>query len=254
MKTFKFFAFFVVMSIVSIVAMSFTSSSTEVSSAGAELALLPDLRVSQISTPGGLCQGNLSKVRVSITNSQMAAVKVKIPVILYVSQQGQQPSSYVAYLEKGIGPNANYGQPVWFSNVTIPATGSRVTLRAVVNPDQEIQESAYNNNSKIVQARVTKVCGQTTQPPQGATLTVTAYEDGSWNFGNYQAVAGAAVTIVKNGQTYTGTTGSNGKASIANLPSGSCNITVTKPGYQTASRSYMMSSYNNNVNIAMIDQ
>lgn len=130
--------------------MSFTSSdSVDLNSSGS-YALLPDLQISQIATPGGLCKGNLNKVRVNITNSQMVAVKVKIPVILYVSQQGEQPSSYVGYLDGGIGPNSNYGQPVWFNNVVIPQTGKGVTLKAVVNPDQDIHESNYKNNTKII--------------------------------------------------------------------------------------------------------
>lgn len=252
MKTLKLFSIFLSLVLISMAAMSFTSTdSVDVNNAGTH-ALLPDLKISQIATPGGLCQGNLSKVRVSITNSQMIGVKVKIPVILFVSQQGSQPKSYVGYLQGGIGPNSNYGQPVWFNNVVIPETGKTVTLKAVVNPDQEIQESVYNNNTKIIQARVSKVCGQTT-PVQGATLTVTAYT-GDWNFGNYTGVSGAVVTVVKSGQTYTGTTGSNGKATIPNLPTGMCNITVTKQGYQNGTKSFMMSSYPNNTNIAMVPQ
>jgi hypothetical protein len=231
-------------------AMSFTHSNSARLIHSSSFAL-PDLRVSQIATPGGLCKGNESKVRVTITNSQAVGVRDKIAVILYVSQKGAKPSSYVGYLDSGIGPNSNYGQPVWFKNVIIPNTGS-VTLKAVVNPDQEIQETVYNNNTKIIQAKVAKVCGQTPPPAQGATLTVTAYVDGQWNYSNYTPVSQASVTIVKSGQTYTGTTGSNGKATFPNLPSGTCNITVTRPGYQTATKVFTMSSYNNNTNVAMV--
>ncbi len=252
MKTLKLFSIFLSLVLISLAAMSFTSTDSVSLDHTGSNALLPDLKVSQIATPGGLCKGNLSKVRVSITNSQMIGVKEKIPVILFVSQQGSPPSSYVGYLEKGIGPNANSGQPVWFNNVVIPETGT-VTLRAVVNPDQEIQESRYNNNTKIIQARVSRVCGEATQPAQGATLTVTAYT-GDWNYGNYTGVPGATVTVVKSGQTYTGTTGSNGKATIPNLPTGMCNITVTKPGYENGTKSFMMSSYPNNTNISMVPQ
>ena len=233
------------LALIAIVAMSFSNPNSS-----KELAILPDLKVSAIATPGGLCKGNESKVRVSITNSQMAGVKVKIPVILYVSQNGERPSSYVGYLESGIGPNANSGQPVWFNNVVIPATNKTVTLKAVVNPDHEIEESAPNNNTKVITAKVTKACGQAPQPAQGATLTVTAYV-GPWNNSNYTGLPQAAVTIVKSGQTYTGTTGSNGKATFPNLPAGQCNITVVKQGYQNGTKVFNMSTYNNNTNVAM---
>ena len=213
--------------------------------------LLPDLRVSNISTPGGLKSGTCSKIRVTVTNSSMAAAKGNIPVILFVSQNGQQPSSYVGYVQGGLGPNANYGKPVWFSNVNIPATGN-VTLKAVVNPDFDIQESVTNNNTKIIRARVSRSCGSTTQPAQGATLTVTAYVAGQWNYSNYTPVPGAHVTIVKSGQTYQATAGNNGKATFPSIPTGMCSITVTKPGYQTGTKSFMMSSYNNNTNVAMV--
>lgn len=251
MKTLKLFSIFLSLVLISLAAMSFISTDSVNLNSSGSYALLPDLKVSQIATPGGLCKGNLSKVRVNVTNSQMIGVKEKIAVILYVSQQGSQPSSYVGYLEKGIGPNDNSGQPVWFNNVIIQETGQTVTLKAVVNPDQEIQESVYNNNTKIIQARVSKVCGQTTSTAQGATLTVTAYT-GMWNSGNYTAVPGASVTLVKSGQTFTGTTGSNGKATFPNLPTGMCDITVTKQGYQNGTKAFMMSSYPNNTNIAMV--
>ena len=72
----------------------------------------PDLKVSKITTVGGLCIGNKNKVRVTVINTQMAGVKKKIPVILYVSVSGHPSSSYVGYLNSGIGPNNNSGLPV----------------------------------------------------------------------------------------------------------------------------------------------
>ena len=125
----------------------------------------PDLRISAIATPGGLCAGNENKVRVNVQNSsQLAGVRQKIPVILFVSQPPGQPTSYVGHLEQGIGPQSN--QPVWFHNVVVPNTGG-ATLKAVVNPDQEIEESNYTNNDRIQQVRVANVCGQASSPPPG---------------------------------------------------------------------------------------
>jgi hypothetical protein len=247
MKTLKILSFFFVVALVSLVTMSFTVTETNSESS---LALLPDLKVSAIATPGGLCKGNQNKVRVSITNSQMIGVSVNIPVILFVSQQGSQPSSYVGVLEGGIGPNANSGQPVWFSNVVIPDINRAVTLKAVVNPDQEVQESRYNNNTKIITAKVAKICGQTT-PVAGASLEMTIYKEGTWSGGNYQGLPGAVVTVTKSGQNYTGTTGNNGKYTFPSIPKGSVSIKVEKQGYTTVTQSYMMPTYTAKKNIGM---
>ena len=247
MKTLKLFYSVFGLFILALIAMSFTGSHLTLIESD---IILPDLRVSNISTPGGLCKGSKSKIRVTVTNSSMGAAKGNIPVILYISQSGQTPKSYVGYVQGGLGPNSNYGKPVWFSNVPIASTG-QVTLKALVNPDFDIEESVYNNNTKIIRANVSKDCGQETQPSQGATLTVTAYVDGQWNYSNYTPVSSASVTIVKNGQTYTGTTASNGKATFPNLPTGQCNITVAKAGYQNGTKVFTMSSYNNNTNVAM---
>ncbi len=248
MKTLKILSFFFAVVLVSLATMSFTVTETNTESS---LALLPDLRVSAIATPGGLCKGNENKVRVSITNSQMIGVKEKIPVILFVSQEGSQPSSYVGYLEKGIGPNANSGQPVWFNNVVVPDINKSVTLKAVVNPDQEIQESRYNNNTKIINARVTKICGQAAPVAAGANLEMTIYKEGTWSGGNYQGISGALVTVTKSGQNYTGTTNNNGKYTFPSIAKGSVSIKVEKQGYQTVTQSYMMPTYNAKKNIGM---
>ncbi|MCB0670027.1 MAG: hypothetical protein KDC80_29575 [Saprospiraceae bacterium] len=243
MKTLKFFTSVLTLFILLVIG---TASHAEPG-----YAIKPDLRVSQISTPGGLKKGRCSKVRVTVTNPSMGAAKGNIPVILYISQSGYPPKSYVGYIQGGLGPNSNYGKSVWFNNVEIASTGT-VTLKAFVNPDHQIQESVYSNNTKIVKATVKYVCGQSTTPPQGATLTVTAYKDGQWNYGNYAPVSQAKVKIVKNGQTYIKYTGSNGKATFSNIPTGMLSITVTKYGYQAATKQFMMSSYDNNTNVAMI--
>jgi hypothetical protein len=235
-----------------IIGMSFTDGSENESNEENNLEVLKaDLRVSAIATPGGLCKGNASKVRVTVTNSQMAGVKEKIPVILYVSQNGSKPSSYVGYLNKGIGPNANYGLPVWFKNVKIPNTGI-VTLKAKVNPDLEIQESNYNNNQKITKVKVAKVCGQAPAPATGGKLTVTAYEDGQWNYGNYTAIPSATVTVKKSNQVIaTGSTGNDGKYTFNSIPKGYVKIEVSKSGCPTASRNYNMPTYHAKVNMAL---
>ena len=252
MKTIRFIPITLLFASIFLIGMSFTDGPvSKVNNENNLEALKPDLRISAIATPGGLCKGNDSKVRVTVTNSQMAGVKNKIPVILFVSQNGSKPSSYVAYLNKGIGPNANYGLPVWFKNVKIPNTGT-VTLKAKVNPDLDIQESNYNNNQKITKVKVGKVCGQAPAPATGGKLTVTAYEDGQWNYGNYTAIPQATVTIKKSNQTIaTGTTGSNGKYTFNTIPKGYIKIEVAKSGCPSASRNYNMPTYHAKVNMAL---
>jgi hypothetical protein len=245
MKIFRIFFSMMTLALVAAIAMSFSNPNSSTSP-----AVLPDLKVSAIATPGGLCKGNESKVRVSITNSQMAGVKVNVPVILFVSQSGEKPSSYVAYLEGGIGPNANSGQPVWFNNVVIPATNKTVTLKAVVNPDHEIEESVPNNNTKIITAKVTKACGVTAPVAQGAKLEMTIYQ-GAWNYSNYQGVSEALITVTKNGQNYTGTTGNNGKYTFPSIPKGMVSIKVEKQGYQTVTQNYNMPTYTAKKNIQL---
>lgn len=221
----------------------------------APLAIKPDLKVSKISTPGGLCIGTQNKVMVTITNSQMAGVNKKIPVILYVSIPGKKPSSYVEYLNNGIGPNDNSGKPVWFNNVDMPGQGT-ATIKAVVNPDQTIEESVYNNNTKVQNFTVpNQTCGGNNNqntPPQGKNLTVTVFKHGTWSNGNYQGIQSANVLVKKNNQTIgSGSTGSNGKVTINNIPVGMCTIVVIKSGCTQVNQNYNMPSYNTNVNIEM---
>ncbi len=246
MKTFKLFTFLIALFSISLGNMSFSADQkTE------EMALLPDLRVSKIATPGGLCKGNESSVRVTITNPSMAAAKGTISVILYVSQKGGKPSSYVGTISGGLGPNSNYGKPVWFKNVTIPATGE-VTLKALVNPDQQIHESVYNNNTKIQKAKVTKQCGQSGPVAQGAELQVTTFVEGEWNYSNYTPVPSVTVRVKKNGQTIAqGVTNHQGKYTFNSIPKGMCQIQVQKNGYTTETHSYNMPTYNAKKNIAM---
>jgi len=211
----------------------------------------PDLRVSSIRTPGGLCAGNENKVQVTVTNGSMAAVTQPISVILFVSQAGQQPTSYVGTLPNGIGPNDNYGQPVWFYNVVVPVTG-QVTLKATIPADQGILESNYGNNDRIQNANVTKVCGAPPTPPAGANLTVTVYKAGTWQGGQYTAISGANVAVTCGGGfSGSGVTGANGKASIPAVPKGMCTINVSKPGCPPNSSSFNMPMYDTNRNVEL---
>ncbi len=212
-----------------------------------------DLRVSKIIPSGGLCAGSKNKIRVTITNHQPAGVKKKIPVILFVSMAGQTPKSYVGYVKTGIGPNDYNGRSVYFSNVYLGATGS-VTFKAHVNPDAEILETVYNNNTRIKKFNVTKKCG-TNSPPTNtkkSKVTFTTFKNGTWSGGNYQAVAGASITVKKGTQTVgSGTTGSNGKVTISNLPVGSVKIYVNKNGCSNISQTYMVPSYPGKKNIPL---
>lgn len=209
--------------------------------------LKPDLKVSKITTVGGLCIGKTNKVRVTVVNSQMVGVKKKIPVILYVSVSGQSSSSYVGYLNSGIGPNNNSGLPVWFKEVNIPGSGT-VTLKAIVNPDQEVVESVYNNNTKIVRARgATRSCSGTATPAAGAKLTVNVIVPGSWQGTSGTGISGAIVLVKKynNSQTIaSATTNAYGRVVFSSIPKGMVKVVITKPGCTTISTGYNMPSYN----------
>jgi hypothetical protein len=209
----------------------------------------PDLRISRISTPGGLCAGSDGKVQVNVNNSsQLAPARGTVVVKLTISQPPAQPTAHIAEIQNGVGPNGN--QAAWFHNVPIPATGT-VTLHAVVNPDQAIEESNYGNNDKLQTANVTTVCGAPPPPPPGYTMTVTAYRAGTWQAGQYQAIAGADVSVTCGTFSANGQTGSNGKVAIAGVPKSppNCAITVSKTGCTTNTlSSYKMPAYNASVN------
>ncbi len=209
-------------------------------------SLNPDLKVSKITTAGGLCIGKKNKVSVTVVNTQMIGVKKKIPVILYVSVTGHGSSSYVGYLNSGIGPNNNSGLAVWFNEVNIPGSGA-VTLKAIVNPDQEIIESVYNNNTKIVRSRgATRNCGQAAAPVAGAQLTVNVIVPGSWQGGSGTGISGAIVLVKKynNNETIaSATTNTSGKVVFSSIPKGMVKIVVTKPGCTTIQTGYNMPSY-----------
>lgn len=246
MKTITFYSSLLVLIALGTIIMSFTTPGALVDN----MAILPDLRVSQVATPGGLCVRPNNKVRVTVTNSQMVAVKDKISVTLFVSPKQGNPTSYVGYLEKGIGPKDNFGKPVWFNDVKLDYEGE-VTIRAIVDHVKEIEETNDKNNEKITKVKV-KNCGGNTAAVQGARLEVTAYADGTWSGGNYQAINGATVKVVRNGQTYNpDQTTSNGKYIFNSIPKGMCKISVIKTGYQNVEQSYNMPTYTAKKNIGL---
>ena len=208
-----------------------------------------DLRISKVSTIGPAYKGSCNKVRAMVTNSQRVGVNKKIPVILFVSQGGAQPTSYLTYI-KGIGPSDNYGQPAVFKNVNFSGGNGKITLRAVVNPDQEILETVYHNNDRIQKINAPRrTCGGGgghAGGGQGYKLKVYTYKQGTWNGqGSGQDVAGAYVKITKSGQHYTGTTDSQGYVTIPNIPKGMVNIKVSKNGCSdTSQKNYMMAAHN----------
>jgi hypothetical protein len=225
-------------------------AATALGAPAAEAQAKPDLRVSRISTPGGLCVGNDGKVQVNIQNSsQQAPVKETVPVKLTISQPPAPPTAHLAYIENGIGPNGN--QAAWFHNVPIAATGS-VTLHAHVNPDLQIEESNYRNNDRRQTVTVTSVCGAPPPPPAGATLTVSVYQTGTWSGGQGQWIPGANVSV-SCGTVFSanGQTGSNGKVSFPGTPKSppTCTISVSKPGCTSNSLGFGMPSYNTNRNV-----
>ncbi|NND08086.1 MAG: hypothetical protein HKN87_17030 [Saprospiraceae bacterium] len=255
MKSLILIKSFLILMVSGMLLMSFNDVVYQESSDIHTLVIKPDLRVSRISTPGGLCAGIKNKVRVTVTNSQMAGVKKKIPVILFVVQNGQPTTSYVGHSTSGIGPNSNSGIPVYFNNVVVAKTGN-VTLRAVVNPDQELLESVYNNNTRVQRVRVARRCNAAKPAVTGKNLTVTMYKSGTWYAGSGDPISGVQVKVRKNGSTIgTGTTAANGKVTIPNIPIGKVTFEITKNGcvaeYYNGYNSYGMPGYNTNVNRAM---
>jgi hypothetical protein len=102
----------------------------------------------------------------------------------------------------------------------------------------------------VITAKVTKECGAAAPVAQGANLEMTIYQ-GAWHPSNYAGVSAASITVTKNGQNYTGTTGSNGKYTFASIPKGMVNIKVEKQGYQTVTQSYNMPTYTAKKNIQL---
>ncbi len=109
----------------------------------------PDLSISAIATPGGLCKGTRNRVRVTITNSQQYGTSKVIPVEIKIIQPPYQPITVRSKLKNGIGPNANNGQVVWFNNVPIAGT-TPLQIKGWVNKSKQVRETNYNNNRKTL--------------------------------------------------------------------------------------------------------
>lgn len=111
-----------------------------------EAQQLPNLKISQISTPGGIKVGNCNKIKLMIVNNQQVGVSEQIAIRVNIAQNGQVQTK-TAILD-GIGPNDNSGQPVWFDDIYYGPTG-QISIVAYVNDDQNIHETSYSDNSKL---------------------------------------------------------------------------------------------------------
>ena len=231
-----------------IIGMSATTDAGDPASVSMEMEdyWKPDFRVSRIATPGGLCQGSASKIRVTVTNSGMAGYRQDIPVTLFVSQPGAAPKSYLGKVRRGFAGRDNRGQSVWFHNVQIQNL-NQVTMRAVVNHDKTIQETSFQNNSKLQRARVGKVCGALSAPAlAGKTLSVRVFDSPTSS-----PRTGLYVEMRKGSTVRNGNTGNNGTAQIQDVPKGRYNLIVKQGTAVLESRSYYMPTYNASLNIIL---
>ena len=106
----------------------------------------PNLGISDIATPGGICKKK--RIRVSIVNSsQTVGTNDKIPVKITVETPNKK-FSRVEY-RNGIGPNTKSGQPVWFNNLPIDTTVDKIKITAHVNHKKAVTESNYNDNKEV---------------------------------------------------------------------------------------------------------
>ena len=106
----------------------------------------PNLGISDIATPGGICKKK--RIRVSIVNSsQTVGTNDKIPVKITVETPNKK-FSRVEY-RNGIGPNTKSGQPVWFNNLPIDTTVDKIKITAHVNHKKAVKESNYNDNKEV---------------------------------------------------------------------------------------------------------
>jgi hypothetical protein len=204
----------------------------------------PDFRISQIATPGGLCKGYESKVRVTVTNSSTAGYSQDIPVTLVVSEPGRPNRSYYGKVHGGFAGQDNQGQAVWFNNVQINDY-KQVTLHAKVNTDKSIQETNYGNNDKIIKAKAASACGAQVAL-QGKTLSVRVYDTPS-----SPPRTGLSVELINSSLTLVGNTMNTGTATITDVPPGSYHL-IAKQGTAVAeSRTYVMPPYNASLNIVL---
>ena len=197
----------------------------------------PDLKISALATPGGWSTGSGSgsygnRLRVTVTNSQQVGTSDQIPVLVTISFSSGQPYSEVGYLPNGIGPNANAGLPVWFNNIYIPASGP-ANVVAVVNPDQEVLETVYNNNEKLKTVNVAgggfAESGSSMKKANSLTVLVSGKKGQLRSRSSRSTgIAGATVLIKYKGKSEKLTTDRSGKATFKHIPAGYCEITVQK--------------------------
>lgn len=204
---------------------------------GVEAQAKPDLRVTAINTPGGLCKGNTNKIQVTIQNSQNIGINQPVQAILHISFPNGGQGQYTSATTSGIGPNGN--QPVWFHNVSLPDTGN-YSFKVIADPANNVIESVENNNTFALRRTVEKPCGQPA-PPKSYALNIKVYQRGTWQGGQGQWIQGATVKLKKEYDSsfpeQTATTNSNGQVSFS-VPAGSLyRFTATKPDCNSLSGS-----------------
>jgi hypothetical protein len=216
---------------------------------GAAAQPRPDLRITAVNTPGGVCRGNANKVQATVQNSQMIGISQSVLVTLQVQLPNGGQGQYQAALPTGIGPNGN--QPVWFNNVSLPSNGN-YTFTVTADPVNSITESVENNNSMSVNRTVQNACAAPTYK-----LTIKVFEHGTWAGGQGQWIPGATVTLKKQNDPTpiaTKTTNASGLVEFDGVHSGAiyqftaqkagCNAVEGTPAMVGSSGSYNMGAYN----------
>jgi hypothetical protein len=211
----------------------------------------PDLRVTAINTPGGVCRGNANKVQASVQNSQMIGIGQPVLVTLHIQFPGGGQGQYQSTIQSGIGPGGN--QPVWFNNVSLPNDGA-YTFTVTADPANSIIESVENNNSLSASRTVQTACASPTYK-----LTIKVFEHGTWQGGQGQWIQGAIVTLQKQGAPagqppITKTTNSSGLVEFDGAKSGEtyqfstqkagCNSVESTPAVAGSSGVYLMGPLN----------
>lgn len=233
-----------------IAVIAFMSTTTEAgdpsySSGSSEVYFAPDFRISRVATPGGLCKGGDSRVSVTVTNAGMAGYKQDVPVTLVVSQPGSKTKTYTSKVRNGFAGRDNYGQTVWFNDITIH-NYKAVKLHATVNRDKSIQETNYGNNDKITTAKVGKACGNQPVAQKGKKLSVRVFDSPTSSPRTGLYVEMRKGSIVRNGNT-----GNTGTAQIKDVPTGSYYLIVKQGTAVLENRTYVMPAYDASLNIVL---
>ncbi|MEW6210658.1 MAG: CARDB domain-containing protein [Acidobacteriota bacterium] len=222
-------------------------------SAGAQGGQKPDLRVTGIRTPGGLCIGNTNKIQAYVQNTQNIGISKPVTVILHIQFPNGGQGQYTTVIQTGIGPNSN--QPAWFNNVSLPVNGT-YSFKVIADPANNIIETVETNNTYSTNQSVTKPCGQPTPAPQTYTLTIKVFEHGTWQGGQGQWISGATVTLTKQYDSsfpaQTATTDSTGKVSFTvqgglysfKAEKSGCDQVPSTPAQAGSTGVYQMGTYN----------